>query len=129
MSRGGRPAVLENLHWRLAGLVLLGVLVVVYQPEQGGPWDRLAVPIAMAFATWMLVQNAAAVALGAGLLAAIHSAPGSGDWISGVGYPALAALCALILLAVMVRRFRRHIAATHDARWRRRRERQADEGR
>lgn len=122
-----RPAVLEHLPWRIGGLVLLGVLVVVYHPEQGGALNRVAVPILMAAAAWLLVQNALAVALGAGLLAALHSAPGSGDWVTALAYPALAAACALIVVAVLVRRFRRRIAATHDARWRHRR-RRAGEG-
>lgn len=123
----GRPAVLEHLPWRIAGLVLLGVLVVVYQPEQGDPVNRLLVPVGMAIATWLLVRNVAAVALGAGLLAAIHSTPGSGDWISGTAYPLLAAGCAVMVGVVFVQRFRRRIAATHEERWRRRRARQQDE--
>ena len=123
-----RPAVLENLPWRIAGLLLLGVLVVIYDPEQGGAIHRLAIPIAMAVATWMLVQNLAAVALGAGLLALFHSAPGSSDWIRGIAHPVLAGISALTLAGAMIARFRRHIAATHDARWRHRLDRQQDRG-
>lgn len=123
MKQPGRPAVLAHLPWRVAGLVLLGGLVVAYHPEQGGVLNRLLIPVAMAVATWMLVQNLAAVALGAGLLATIHSAPGSQDWIAAAAYPGLAALCGLILAAVLLQRFRRRIAATHDTRWRDRRER------
>lgn len=119
-SPGAKPAVLRHLPWRIAGLALLAVLVVVYHPEQGGVIHRLAIPMAMAVATWMLVQNLAAVALGAGVLAGIHSAPGSGDWIRALGYPILAAACAAIVGVVVVQRFRRRIAATHDARWRHR---------
>ena len=116
-----QPTILENLPWRIAGLVLLGVLVVAYQPDLHHPIHRLLIPIAMAVATWMLVQNAAAVALGAGLLAGIHGNPGSADWIVGVAYPALAALCAAIVAVVFWRRFRRRIVATHQARWHNRR--------
>ena len=123
-----RPAVLENLPWRIAGLLMLGVLVVAYHPEQGGLIHRLAIPVAMAVATWLLVQNVAAVALGAGLLALFHSAPGSSDWIRGIGYPALAGLSGLIFAGVMLARFRRRIAATHESRWRQRRARQQDGG-
>lgn len=116
-----RPKVLEHLPWRITGLLLLGVLVVLYQPEQQDVTNRLLIPLAMTLAAWLLVCNAMAVALGAGLLAAIHSAPGSGDWVSALAYPALAALGALVVMAVLVQRFRRHIAATHDERWRQRR--------
>jgi hypothetical protein len=114
------PAVLEHLPWRIAGLVLLGVLVVAYQPEQGGAPQRVLIPALMAVATWLLVQNVAAVAIGAGALAVIHSAPGSGDWITAQAYPALAAICGVILLVVFVQRFRRRIADTHEERWRHR---------
>ena len=123
---GRRPAVLEHLPWRVAGLVLLGALVVAYHPEQGGVLNRLLIPAGMALATWLLVQNVAAVALGAGVLAAFHSAPGSGDWVRAVAYPVLAALCGVVLMVVLVRRFRRRIAATHEARWRQRQERQQE---
>lgn len=116
-----RPAIMQHLPWRIAGALLLGVLVVLYQPEQGGVSDRLIIPAAMTLAAFLLVQNALAVALGAGLLAGIHSAPGSGDWVSAAAYPALAVLCAGVVLAVLVQRFRRHIAATHAQRWRHRR--------
>lgn len=123
MSAGARPAVLDRLPWRILGLVLLGALVLVYHPEQGGLTNRLVIPTGMAVATWMLVQNLAAVALGAGILAGVHSAPGSADWVRGLAYPVLTVLCAIALTVVFLRRFRRHIADTHDVRWQHRRER------
>lgn len=119
--------MLTHLPWRIAGLVLLGLLVVAYQPELGGAVQRVLIPVLMALATWLLVQNAAAVAIGAGALAVIHSAPGSGDWISAAAYPALASICGVILAAVFVQRFRRRIAETHEARWRHRRRDDGDD--
>lgn len=116
-----RPRPLERLPLRLAGVLVVALLVVLYQPDAQDPIQRLLVPVGLAVGAWMLVQNLAAVALGAGVLALIHSDPGSADPISGVAYPALAALAAFLAGAVFVRRFRRHIAATHDARWRHRR--------
>lgn len=116
-----KPAVLRHLPWRVAGVVLLGVLVVAYQPESDSTVQRLIIPVAMAIATWLMVQKVVAVSLGAGLLAAIHSAPGSDHWIPALAYPTLAAICGVILAAVLAQRFRRHIADTHDARWRSRR--------
>jgi cell division protein FtsW (lipid II flippase) len=115
------PADLAHLPWRIAGLVLLGGLVVAYQPELGDTMNRLVIPIAMAFATWLLVQNLAAVALGGGLLAAIHGDLRSADWILSVAYPALATVSAAIVITVYAQRFRRRIAATHRERWSRRR--------
>ncbi len=116
------PAVLEHLPWRIAGLVLLGALMVAYQPEAGGLVNRLLIPLVMALATWMMVQNVAAVAIGTGVLAAIHSDPGSSDPLESIAYPALAAASGVVLAAVFVQRFRRRIAETHEARWRHRRQ-------
>ncbi|MAT84769.1 MAG: hypothetical protein CMQ43_10455 [Gammaproteobacteria bacterium] len=116
-----KPAVLENLPWRVAGLVLLGVLVVLYQSDQGDLLNRLVIPVAIALSAWLLVQKVLAVALGAGLLAAIHSDP-QGDWIAALAYPLLALACGAVVLYVLVQRFRRRIAETHEARWRHRRD-------
>jgi len=120
-----RPAVLEHLPWRVAGLLLLGVLVVLYQTDQSDVVHRLLIPVAMAVATWLLVQNLLSVALGAGLLALIHGNL-DGDWIAGIAYPALAAGCGVIVASILGGRFRRRIHATHEARWRERRERRDD---
>lgn len=122
-----QPSVVEHLPWRIVGLVLLGVLVVAYHPEHGGAVQRVAIPTAMALATWLLVQNLLAVALGAGLLAAIHSAPGSDDWVVGIAYPALAAASGVVLAVLALGRFRRRIEATHEARWRHRRRAQDED--
>ncbi len=108
--------------------MLLGALMVAYQPEAGGLVNRLLIPLAMAVATWMMVQNVAAVAIGTGVLAAIHSEPGSSDPLASVVYPALAAASGLVLALVFVRRFRRRIAETQEARWRHRRERHDEPG-
>lgn len=115
------PAVLEHLPWRIGGVVLLGVLVVVYQPESMNVVHRLVIPVAMALATWLMVQNAVAVAIGAGALAAIHSDLGSRDWILSVAYPVLTAVSVVVVTAIWVKRFRRRIAETHEQRWRHRR--------
>jgi hypothetical protein len=111
---------LDKLPWRVAGLVLLGVLVVAYQTDQGDLVNRLLIPLAMAFAAWLLVQNVAAVALGGALLAGIHSDAGSRDWIESMAYPVLAIVGGVVLVVVFARRFRHRIAATHEARWRHR---------
>jgi cell division protein FtsW (lipid II flippase) len=115
------PAHLDNLPWRVAGLVLLGVLVVAYQTDQGDLINRLLIPLAMAFAAWLLVQNITAIALGGALLAGIHSDLGSRDWIQSMAYPALAVIGTAALAVIFTRRFRHRIAATHEARWRNRR--------
>ncbi len=115
-----RTQPLSHLPWRLAGVLLLALLVVAYQPSEPAPLHRLLIPVGMAVCTWMMVQNAAAVAIGAGLLAILHSAPGSTDPVRAIAYPLLAVLCGLIAGTVFVRRFRQRIADTHEARWRHR---------
>jgi len=115
------PVPLDNLPWRVAGLALLAVLVVAYQTDQGDLVNRLLIPVAMAVAAWLLVQNVTAVAFGGALLAGIHSDPGSRDWVASMAYPILAVIGAVVLAVVFARRFRQRIIATREARWRHRR--------
>ncbi len=107
----------EHLRWRLVGVLLLGVAVIAYEPSAGDPVNRLLIPVIMAIAAWLMVRNLAAVALGACLLATIHSNPSSTDWIDARAYPGLAALAAVILITIFARRFNRRIKETREARW------------
>lgn len=109
--------LLQHLPQRAVGLVLLLAAMVAYEPGDSALLQRLFIPLLMATAAVMLVQNVAAVALGALLLAAIHSDLGSPDWVRGQAYPALALLAGAILLAALGRRFRRRIVETREARW------------
>jgi len=109
--------LLEHLPSRLAGLFLLLVAMLAYEPDAGGLLHRILIPVAMAAAAAMMVQSLAAVALGAGLLAAIHSDAGSPDWVTGRAYPALALASATVLVTILGRRFRRRIVETREARW------------
>jgi hypothetical protein len=111
---------MKNLPERFAGVVLLGVAVLLYDAASGSPVHRLLVPIAMAIAAWLMVQNAAAVLLGAALLTASHSDPLDPDWITGRAYPALAIISGGALGYIAVHRFRGRIASTREARWRHR---------
>ena len=108
----------RHLRWRLCGVLLLGVTVIAYEPSAGDPVNRLVIP-----AAWLMGQNLAAVALGACLLAVIHSSPSSADWIDARAYPGLAALAGVILVSIFARRFRRRIEETREARWAHRRSR------
>ncbi len=108
---------IAHLGWRLAGVALLAAVVVAYDPNAGDLQNRLLLPLLMAVATWMMVQNLAAVALGACLLASIHSDPASADWILGRVYPGLAALAGVLLMVIVARRFHRRILETREARW------------
>jgi len=113
--------MMSNLPWRLLGVLLLAVCVVLYEPAGETILHRLLLPLGMAAAAWLMVQNLAAVAFGTALLAAIHGNPGSTDPITGVAYPAVAATAGLVLTIILVRRFRARVRDTHDARWQRRR--------
>jgi len=113
--------MMSNLPWRVAGVALLAVSVVLYEPDAPQAWQRLGLPLLMAAAAWLMVQNVVAVALGTLLLAAIHGDPGSADPVEGIGYPLVALAAALVLLGVLTQRFRARIAATHEERWRHRR--------
>jgi hypothetical protein len=114
--------MMSNLPWRLAGVALLAVTVVLYEPDAPQIWQRLGLPLLMAAAAWLMVQNVVAVALGTTLLAAIHSDPGNADPVQGIGYPLTALAAGIVLLGVLTQRFRSRVRATHADRWRHRRD-------
>ncbi|MEZ5560676.1 MAG: hypothetical protein R3E86_19285 [Pseudomonadales bacterium] len=117
MSGRADQPTLGNLPWRAAGVALMAVCVILYDTDAVDVWNRLVLPVAMAVAAWLMVQNLVAVAFGALLLAGIHSETGSADWIPGRAYPVLAVVAGVILTVELARRFRRRIAETHAARW------------
>ncbi len=121
--------LLEHLPQRIAGLLLLLVAMVVYEPGGDQLLHRLLMPVVMAAGAVLLVQNLAAVALGALLLATIHSDMGSPDWIEARAYPALAVVAGVILLTVLGRRFHRRIVDTREARWAPRRRQETEQDR
>jgi hypothetical protein len=108
---------MTNLPRRIAGVVLMGVAVLLYDSASGASMHRLLLPLGMAIAAWLMVQNAAAVLLGATLLTAIHSAPGNADWVIGWAYPLLAVVSGAALVWIGVQRFRGRIESTREARW------------
>ena len=109
---------MTNLPGRVAGVVLMGIAVMWFDPLSTSALHRLLVPLLMAAAAWLMVQSAAAVLLGATLLTAIHSDLQSVDWISSRAYPALAILAAGALGYILWQRFRQRIEATREERWR-----------
>lgn len=120
---------MTRLPWRLAGVVLLLGAMGLWQPDSAGAMARIGVPLVMALATGMIVQNVAAVALGSAILAGIHSAPGADDPVTGIGYPLIASCAAILVIIIFMRRFRARIRATHDARWQHRRQSPDKDGR
>ncbi len=114
---------LDHPWQRVTGLIVLLACLALYQPGVAGLANQLIYPLLMAAGAWALVQNITAVALAGTLLAILHARPGAEDWIPALAYPALAVLGATVLAVVMIRRFRRRIAETHEARWSERRRR------
>jgi len=103
--------------FRIAGVIVLTACLVIYEPNNADLLHALLLPVLAAAGAWGLVQNFTAVAIGATVLALIHSEPGSPRPIEGWVYPAVALSGTAYLLFVMVQRFRNRIAATHGARW------------
>jgi len=115
-----------NLPGRIAGVVLMGIAVMWFDPLSSAALHRLVIPVLMAAAAWLMIQNAAAVLLGATLLTAIHTDLQSIDWISSRAYPALAILAAGALGYILWQRFRMRIEATREERWRPRGDKSSD---
>lgn len=117
-----------NWPWRLLGVAVVLLCVVFYEPAQGGLFQRLLLPIIMGISAVFIVQNLLAVVLAGSLLAGIHSnwsmfsitlanQVGTEQWIDGFAYPVVTIICVITAAAILVKRFRAHIRATHDARW------------
>lgn len=102
---------------RLAGLAVIFVCLAVYDPNATGVGQRLLVPLLMAAGAWALVQNLAAVALAIVVLGVIHLDLAAGNWIDAIAWPLLTLAAGIALLTIGIRRFRRRIADTHEARW------------
>jgi hypothetical protein len=105
---------------RLAGVAIILGCVLLYRDHPDPVLRDLVLPAAIAVGALLAVRNVIAVALGAGLLAAIHWHP-DGNWIERIVYPLAALVAFAIVATIWIRRFRERIATTHDARWRGRR--------
>lgn len=130
-------AAKTNWPWRLLGVAVVLLCVVIYEPTQGGVVQRLLLPLIMGISAMFIVQNVLSVMLAGTLLAGIHSnwsnlslslaaRPAAEPWIDSFAYPALTLICLVIAGAILLQRFRAHIRTTHDARWQTRRD-QSDE--
>ncbi len=102
---------------RLIGLATVLVCLALYDPDGTTALQRLLLPLLMAAGAWALVQNLAAVALTVAVLGVIHLNLDGGDWIDRVAWPVLTLAATGVCLAILIRRFRARIAATHEARW------------
>lgn len=118
----------SNWLWRLLGVAALLLCVIAYEPADGGPWQRLVLPLLMAAAAAFIVQSLLAVVLAGTLLAGIHGnwgQLGSGPWIDSIAFPVLTLACLLTSSIIIWRRFRTRMADTHEARWHQRQARRS----
>ena len=97
-----------------------GVVAMSVPPLVGEVRDDLGLSrsaMGLALGAYLVSQAFAAVCIAALALSLIHMNTASGEWISAIAYPAVAAIAALALIGISAQRFRARIAETHAARW------------
>ena len=114
-----RPAT--DFMIRGLGVAIVGVALTTYRETLPLVVTDLLLPIAFGLGTLLILRNLAAVCLGAGLLALVHSEPNGGHWIVSIAYPLIAFGCFATAIGIYGTRFRQHVKDSHDARWRSRR--------
>ena len=102
---------------RLSGVLLAAVIVFVLDTTVKSAWHQLWLPLALAVAAYLMTRTAMAVAFAAFALAATNTDLEANHWIASLAYPSISVASLAICTWIGVSRFRRHISATHDARW------------
>lgn len=112
-------AVNELSHpWsRLSGVVLAAVIVFVLDTTVKSAWHQLWLPLGLAAAAYLMTRTPMAVAFAVFALAAANTDLAVNHWIPSIAYPGISAASLAVCGWIGINRFRRHIAATHDARW------------
>ncbi|MDZ7826370.1 MAG: hypothetical protein U5R48_10515 [Gammaproteobacteria bacterium] len=106
---------------RLPALIGLGLVFVLYRPGiEPTLFNDLLLPLLAAICAWLLTGSVLAVSLGIALLAGAHSDPNAADLLDGRVYPLLALAATLVVLAILVRRFREALLRVRAERRRRR---------
>lgn len=108
---------LDHPWQRLSGLLVVLACLTIYEPGTRGVAQQLIVPLVMAAGALALVQNLAAIALAMAVLGVIHLDLDANNWIDRVAWPVLTAAALLVLMMIGLKRFKRRINETHDARW------------
>ncbi len=90
--------------------------VLLYEPGATSAWQRLGLPLLMAGAAALILQNLLGVLLGGIMLTGIHSDL-VGDWVDRLAYPSILGLSSVIVVVILTQRFRQRIQATHSERW------------
>lgn len=102
---------------RISGCLIILAIVFVIDLDNPAALHQLLLPLGLALGAYLVSQAFAAVCIAALALSLIHMNTASGEWISAIAYPAVAAIAALALIGISAQRFRARIAETHTARW------------
>ncbi len=121
----------QHWWWRGLGVLVILAALTLYGPSTDqSALAELVLPLIIGAAAVLVVQNLLAVLLAGALLAGIHAnwdlsawggAPTADSWVENTAYPLVCIACLLGSLAILIKRFRQKIRATHEARWQRRR--------
>ncbi|MDA1073274.1 MAG: hypothetical protein O3A63_00755 [Proteobacteria bacterium] len=108
---------ISHLPWRVAGVLLVGVGMVLFEPGSSSIVQRLLLPLLFGLSAGLITQNLLAVCLTGAVLGIIHTDLSQVSWIDRFAYPAIAAVCVLTLTALYMQRGRKRIRETHSERW------------
>lgn len=101
---------------RGAGLVFILIGFMTFDENATTTVHTLWLPLLMATGAALSLQNILAVALAITALAGIHADPGATDWVTARAYPVLALIGSIVIVTILIKRFRRTIHATRAAR-------------
>ena len=106
---------------RTIGLVLAAAILFVIDPAHPGVTHKLALPLTLAVAAWLMTRSLMAVLMAAGALFALNADWGGDNAITSTIYPVLAFASLVGCLVIVGLRWRDKARATHEERWSRRR--------
>ena len=111
---------------RFIGVALTLGSIFIIDLNQMTPVHQLWLPLLLAAGAYFMTQSLMAVAIACGTLAYIHINSASPFWVESTAYPLIVLLSVAVIMVTLIGRFRQRIAATHEARWARRRDANKD---
>lgn len=106
---------------RFIGVALTLGSIFVIDLNQMTPLHQLWLPLSLAAGAYFMTQSLMAVAIACGTLAFIHINSASPFWVESTAYPIIVLVSVAVIAMTLIERFRQRIAATHEARWAKRR--------
>ncbi len=113
---------LSHAGQRTFGLVMAAAVLFVIDPAHPGVTHKLALPLTLAVAAWLMTHSLMAVLMAAGALFALNTDWGGDNAITSAVYPALALVSLVGCCVIVGLRWRDKARATHEERWSRRRQ-------